>query len=117
MKERIEKLMTLLQVDEATALDIIKSDERIEKGEKLFELSPTQKKAEKQMRSTGTRTQYTFTTRERKPNNEKRELLQLLENAVCGVSETLVEVVNPERELLFVYKGKKYKIVLSAPRS
>ena len=117
MEDKVKKIMTLLQVDEATALDVIASDERIEKGEKLFELTATQKKAEKHMRGTGTRTQYTFTKRERKPNNEKQELIQLLENAVCGVSETLVEVINPERELSFVYKGKKYKIVLSAPRS
>ena len=119
MNEKVAKIMKALQVDEQTALEIIESDVRIDKGEPLFELTPNQKRVEKEMRGTGTRTQtvYKFDKRTRKADEDKRELIRLLENAVCGVSETLVEVANPERELLFVYKGKKYKIVLSAPRS
>ena len=41
--------------------------------------------------------------------------MELLEKAVNAVADT-IEVVNPEREMVFIVNGKKYKIVLSEPR-
>lgn len=107
--------MRALKVDRETAIDIIRADERIDKGEKLFELNQDQQQVEKQMRGTGTRsaTQYKFEKRARKVDNDKRNLINLLAAAV-GES---VEITNPEREFTFNFNGKKYKVVLSAPRS
>ena len=45
--KQVEKLVNLLGCSMSEALDIIHSDEQIDKGEKLFELTPEQKKAAK----------------------------------------------------------------------
>ena len=111
----VSKLMLLLKCTEEEALQIIEDDKKIDKGEKLFELSPEQKKTEKKMRSTGTKspTVYNFNKRERKADEDKKILLSRL--AACV--ETDVEILNPEREFLFTYNGRKFKVTLSAPRT
>jgi hypothetical protein len=119
MNERIKQIMKALDVDEQTAREIIADDEKIDKGEKLFELTADQKQAEKKMRAVGTRTPtvYKFTKRERKADTDKREVI----SAITGTLEVLgaegIEVTNPEREIVFLCHGRKLKIVLSAPRS
>lgn len=108
--------MQRLGMSEAEIADVLESDKRIDKGEKLFELTTEQKQAEKKAKGTGTRTVYNFQKRERKADNDKREIIQTLDDALCDLVDN-VEVTNPEREILFTYNEKKYKIVLSAPRS
>ena len=62
--------------------------------------------------------------RERKPNDDKRFLIDALvwavttdiEQAGDNVLATDVEIINTEREFLFTYNGTKYKVVLSVPR-
>ena len=117
--EMIKTLMKKLDCDEETAKDILESDRRIDKGEKLFELSADQKKAEKKMRAVGVKTVNPYgkqTTRERPQDEEKRFLIETLELALSPFAEN-VETTNPEREIIFKYKNRKFKIVLSAPRS
>lgn len=114
--EKVFLLMEKLKISEEEAWKVLEDDQRIDRGEKLFELSEEQKKAEKQAKNAKREpTVYTFQKRERKANTEKRELMELLENAVGAVADT-IEVINPEREMIFTVKGKKYKIVLSEPR-
>lgn len=108
--------MKRLGMSEAEIADVLESDKRIDKGEKLFELTTEQKQAEKKAKGTGTRTVYNFQKRERKADNDKREIIQCIDDALCDLVDN-VEVTNPEREILFTYNEKKYKIVLSAPRS
>ena len=108
--------MRRLGMSETEIADVLESDKRIDKGEKLFELTAEQKQAEKKAKGTGTRTVYNFQKRERKTDNDKREIIQTLDDALCDLVDN-VEVINPEREILFTYNEKKYKIVLSAPRS
>ena len=95
--------------------DVLECDKQIDKGAKLFELSNEQKQVAKKMTGTGTKTVYQFQKRERKADNDKREIIQTLDDALCDLVDD-VEVVNPEREILFTYNDKKYKVVLSAPR-
>jgi hypothetical protein len=40
-----------------------------------------------------------------------------LENAVKENGGEVVEITNPEREFAFTFNGKKYKIVMSVPRT
>lgn len=109
--------MEKLDVTEAEARAILADDAKIDKGEKLFELSKEQKQAEKSMRAAGrTPTVYKFTKRERKADPDKRFLIETLELALSPFAEE-VETTNLEREITFVYKGRKYKIVLSCPRN
>lgn len=113
MSKQIEALKKLGLTDEEIA-DVLESDRKIDQGEKLFELTSDQKKAEKTARATGSRaTVYQFSKRERKADDDKRTLIQLLATA----TNSEVEMINPEREFTFIYNGKKYKVVLSAPRS
>ena len=96
---------------------VLADDKRIDKGEKLFELSAEQEREAKKARNVGRApTAYKFTKRERKPDQDEADLLNVLFSAVLPVCDTY-EITNGEREFLFTYHGKKYKVVLSAPRS
>ena len=116
MDKQIEKMMLLLHCTEEEARTVIEDDKKIDKGEKLFELSKEQKQVEKKMRSTGTKvpTVYKFDKKTRKADEDKKNLLTRLADCVrdCGL-----EVLNPEREFVFTYNGRKFKVTLSAPRS
>lgn len=117
MDEKVLKMMTLLDCDEATAKQVIADDERIDKGEKLFELTDEQKAVAKKYRQGDRKpTAYKFTKRERKADNAKRDLIEILAQALINEVDDL-EKTNPERELNFKYCGRKFKVVLSAPRS
>lgn len=120
----ILKYMNLFKIPREEAESIIECDERIDRGEKLFELTPEQEKASKKARAIGTKTTPTKTTekskpkRERKSDNDKAMLIDEIRNAIEGLEcVDGVEVTNAEREMLFHCNGRKFKIVLSAPRS
>ena len=111
--------MKALDCTEEEAKDIIKTDEEIDKGKKHFELSTEQKKAEKKMRSVGIKTVNPYgkqTTRERPQDQDKRFLIETLELALSNFVEN-EKIVNPEREIIFNYNNRKFKIVLSCPRN
>lgn len=102
--------------------DVLKCDKEIDRGANLFPLDPELEKGAKKARQAD-RTD-TPKPRERKPNDDRRFLIDALvwamttdiEQAGDNVLATDVEIVNPEREFLFTYNGIKYKVVLSAPR-
>jgi hypothetical protein len=110
---KVEQLMEILKCSEAEALDIIKSDEAIDKGANPFPLSADQEKASKKARTTATGV-YTFEKKERKADTDKAKLIADLLDGILYAED--VEITNPEREFLFTYNGRKFKVVLSAPR-
>lgn len=114
---QIEKLMEKLDLTEDEAKQLILDDKAIDKGEKLFELSQEGKQVEKQMRQAdrAVNAYGKEVKRERKADDDKAFLLNTLFSAVLPHCDTY-EVSNAEREFLFTYNGKKYKVVLSAPR-
>lgn len=117
MENQIEKLMRILGVTEAEAKEIVETDKRIDRGEKLFELSDELKAGAKKARQAERKpTTYDFSKRERKADNQKAEILKLLAAAVDLIA-TDINVVNEEREFVFVSSGRKFKVVLSCPRS
>ena len=120
-EKSILKHMALLKCTREEAEEIVACDERIDKGEKLFELSAEQEKASKKARAIGTKTtptKPTTTKRERKADNDKAMLIDEIKQAIEGLECVEgVEVTNAEREMLFHCNGRKFKIVLSAPRS
>lgn len=115
----IDKLMKNLGISEADARQLIADDKAIDKGEKLFELTPEQAKASKDARQVARKpAAYNFTSRERKADSDKRCLINILASALCTEDEvTDLEITNQEREMVFKFGGRKFKIVLSAPRS
>lgn len=114
----IEEIMKKLGCTEQEAIQLLEDDKKIDKGEKLFELSDDQKAVEKKMKNTGSKapTAYKFQKRERKADNDKREIITHLLAALGEISDCIA-LNNGEREIEFVYNDRKFKIVLSAPRS
>lgn len=113
--KKIEKLVNLLGCSMSEALDIIESDEQIDKGEKLFELTQEQKKAAKSATITTSGKARKKTERIKKSDNNK---LSLMNNIIDSLNNCVqgINVINPEREITFMYNDKKYKLVLSVPR-
>jgi hypothetical protein len=118
MEEKIKVLMESLKITREEAIQVIEDDKRIDKGEKLFELPDELKAGAKKARSTGTRKTTGTTKKEKKVNNEKKNLIEVMRSAVESeeMTESIV-VNNDEREFIFVYNGTKYKVVMSCPRS
>lgn len=112
---QLENLMKL-GMTEAEARKVIEDDKRIDRGEDLFPLTTEQKQAEKKMRQADRQpTAYKFTKRERKPNEAKREIIQILDEALTDIADDVV-VTNIERQIDFELDGVRYRVVLSAPR-
>jgi hypothetical protein len=120
-EKQVQKLVNALHCSQEEALQIIADDKRIDKGEKLFELNAEQEKASKQARQADRKpTVYKLDNekgkRSKKADNDKAFLLNELFKAILPNCETY-EIQNGEREFTFTYHEKKYKVVLSAPRS
>ena len=111
----VENLMKLLDISEEEALEMIEDDKRIDKGEKLFELSAEQKKVAKKMKnSTRAVDAYGKTrTRERKENPTKRMIIEMLAECLrnCGECGN-VEVENIEKIINFTIGDNTYKLDL-----
>lgn len=121
MAHTIENLMRVLGCSEEEAKQILADDKKIDRGEKLFELTPEQQKASKKARQTGTKkkTVYSFDTskRKRKENPDKAFLIEIFKKALESQEATNIEIINPEREMSFNFNDVGYKIVLSVPRN
>ena len=120
MSKQIEAMRKLGMTEEEIQ-QVLEDDKRIDKGEKLFELSAEQEKASKQARKadrapTVYKLDNTAGKRSKKEDADKAKLMNALFTAILPMCDTY-EVTNAEREFLFTYNGKKYKVVLSAPRS
>lgn len=119
MNAEVQKMMKILGCSEQEALEIVQADKAIDKGEKLFELTPEQEKAAKKARSTGTKkpTVYNFDTakKKRKECPDKQHLMNLLAEAL-GTECQNIEVTNKERELTFSFNGTGYRLTLAVPR-
>lgn len=113
----VQKLMQVLGVSEEEAREILATDKAIEQGADPFPLTDAEEKASKEARRAeqdkATRKQ---TTKPKKVDADKAEIISVLDDALCDLVDN-VEVINPEREILFYFNERKFKITLSAPRS
>ena len=113
----VQKLMQVLGVSEEEAREILATDKAIEQGADPFPLTDAEEKASKEARRAeqdkATRKQ---TEKPKKVDADKLEIMQVIDDALCDLVDN-VEVINPERELVCHFNGRKFKITLSAPRS
>lgn len=116
MNEQIQKLMKTLNISEEEARQVIEDDRRIDKGEKLFELSAELEAGAKKARQADRKKSDTPIKRERKADNEKGELIAVIASAL-ETAGAEINITNKEREIELRYNDRKFKIVLSAPRS
>ena len=116
--ERVKELARILDITPDEVIEMLNDDERIDKGEKLFELTPEQEKASKKARQVARGTSTTSTKREKKSDTDKAFLIGLFEEKLNEFGDvTDLVIVNPERELTFTLNNRKFKVVLSAPRT
>lgn len=117
-EEDIVKAMKSLDLTREEAIEMLQDDEDIERGEsKDFDLTPEQQKVAKEMTKTGTRKTGEKVKRERKPNEDKRYLIQELHLMLSENQEIENEnVTNIERQIDFEYNGVKYSVTLTAHR-
>lgn len=121
-----EKQLTALiacGMTEDEAREVLEADREIDKGAKLFELSAELEAGAKKARRADRKTPTAPVKRERKADNDKRFLINLLNNALANSDDERftelpqIEITNAEREIVFQFNGRKFKITLSAPRS
>lgn len=118
MDEAVKKIMGILGCTEQEAQDVIATDKKIDKGEKLFPLNPEEEKASKKARRAPT--VYNFDTSKRKKveNLVKRDLIQQLFQFLNSLNEVItnIQVVNPERIISFDVQGNTYEFTLVQKR-
>lgn len=113
--------MQKLGCTEEEALQIIEDDKRIDKGEKLFELTAEQKKVAKQATATGTKkpTVYKFDKKTRKENPIKQQIIEEIFKFICENAEfsaESVEILNKERQIAFKVGENDYELTLVQKR-
>ena len=117
MQKQIKAMQDLGLTDSEIA-EVLETDRKIDKGEILFELPEELEKGAKKARNAGNCKGYTKANREKKVDDTKRGLIELLTSVIAEQPAcNSLTVDNPEREFNFLWGGKKYKIVLSCPRS
>ena len=119
--EIIERNMELLDISREEATQMLEDDRRIDKGEKLFTLTPEQEKASNKARQADRKKKTTLykvdTSKRKKPENKgKQAIITALTESVEKLGAENLDVTNNEREFFFELNGTKYKIVLSMPR-
>jgi hypothetical protein len=114
---QVENLRKLGLTDTEIA-EVLATDKEIDQGAKHFELAEDLKPGAKKARRADRTDNPKKAVRERKEDVDKAVLLEQLANAI-GASpiHAKCEIVNPEREFLFTYNGRKFKVVLSCPRT
>lgn len=84
-----------------------------EQEDNLPDLTHEQKAVVKEMTQADRKKESTPRKRERKPDKDKRDLIAFF---VDYLMDNQVKVINPERELEFIYNDVKYRLTLSKPR-
>lgn len=126
---QIVKMMETLKISREEAIDLIREDEEIDKmpmSQVDNDLTDEQKKAKKKATTTtGDKRKrvYTFTKRERKPDDVKREIIATIANNLdrCCFGDDLdtchlIHVVKPEKEITFKVGEDDYSITLTKHR-
>ena len=120
-REHIEKLMKNLDLTEEEALELIASDDKVDRmktSEVNADLTDAQRQASKKARSSGkTTVGKTKVVREKKVDDDKVFLVKSFQNLLENLDNTEnVNVENDQKIITFTYNGRKFKIDLSAPR-
>lgn len=122
--ESIARIMQGLQCDEATARSIYESDRAIDRGEaQPFDLPKDKEKLAMKFANATTRkkpTNYQFTTRKRKPNATKGEIISAIAEYLPNqelIDIKDVQITNAERQIAFSVGDKKFELTLVQKRS
>lgn len=122
-EKKILEMMKFLDISRDEAIELINEDKKIDRmtvKQAESDLTEEQKKAVKKVKggakSVKAVNAYGKTvTRERKADETKRILINTLEKSLKEIADN-IELTNIERQIDFTVKGRKFRIVLSAPR-
>lgn len=117
----IQSTMKALDLTREEAIEMWMDDHDIDQGKaKDFDLDPEKQKIVKEMTKAGGKARAKETKpRERKPNDEKRTIIQDLNDFLvnnCQDYINLVEIVNVEREITFKIGENAYSLTLTCHR-
>lgn len=112
-EKRLEYTMKTLGMTRQEVLEMWAEDKAIDQGAKLFELDPELEAGVKKARQADRKKQTEPVKRERKADNDKNIILAKLMDALPE-AESMTKT--KEGEFEFVFNGRKFKVVLSAPR-
>ena len=117
----IKSTMKALDLTREEAIEMWMDDHDIDQGKaKDFDLDPEKQKVVKEMTKAGGKARAKETKpRERKPNDEKRTIIQDLNDFLvnsCQDYINLVEIVNIEREITFKIGENDYSLTLTCHR-
>lgn len=112
MEEKIALYMKNLGISREEAIQLINDDAE----DVSVDLTPEQAKVVSDVtRTTGDKTERK--ARQRKLDDDKRFLIRILETAIgYNPQVSNFELLNPEREIQFEFRGALYKLTLSKPR-
>ena len=118
MEERIKDIMKKLDCTREEAIQILEDDDEIEHGADLFKLTPEQEKVSKQARSVDRKPAKQKAKRERKADEEKREIISALDEAIVNICDCeKIEITNIERQIDWTTsEGRRFRLILSCPR-
>ena len=115
-ENQILKVMKELDLSREEAIQMIKDDEAIDRGEEMdFDLPPEKQKVVKEMTKVGTRKTGDKVERKRKPNEDKRAIMQELFDHFSGMPDCVLS--NIERQVDFTFNGVRYSVTLTAHRA
>ena len=117
----IKSTMKALDLTREEAIEMWMDDHDIDQGKaKDFDLDTEKQKVVKEMTKAGGKARAKETKpRERKPNDEKRTIIQDLNDFLvnnCQDYINLVEIVNIEREITFKIGENAYSLTLTCHR-
>ena len=117
----IQSTMKALDLTREEAIEMWMDDHDIDQGKaKDFDLDPEKQKVVKEMTKAGGKARAKETKpRERKPNDEKRTIIQDLNDFLvnnCQNYINSVEIVNIEREITFKIGENDYSLTLTCHR-
>lgn len=118
LEQEIQRQMKIYKISYDEAKQLVEDDIKVDKDEPLeWDLTPEQKKVQKQALKTGTRQVKEKVKREHKENPTKK-------NIICEIAELLnkgdvysnVEITNSERQIAFTVGESKFELTLVQKR-
>ena len=118
MDARVKDIMIKLDCTEEEALEVLAMDDEIDHGADPFKLTAEQEKVSKAARSVDRKPADpgAKNKRTRKEDPTKRHLVDMIRVLLEGYGAEDMTVTNIERQLDFTVEGRKFRVVLSAPR-
>lgn len=116
-KKQVELLMKCLDITEQEAIQVLKDDKAIDKGEKLFEQTAEQKANSKKYTKVGIKTNKkpdNVTDKPKKIDKNKLDTFDLFVN--FAKENGTVEIVKENAEFTVLINEQKYRIKLTKAR-